>query len=134
LKTIDETAFSGTAVQSIDLPRSVEFIGNSCFFGCHSLKSFTTESNSQLKTISSGAFLGIHLEMLSLPDIVDIHPEAFSWDLVWPLFKSLRSSRGFELLDGVIFYDHKLVFHFVSRLESFLVSPEIEVIWQFSFA
>jgi hypothetical protein len=134
LKIIDGLAFSGTALQSIDLSPSLEFIGDFCFFSHHSLKSFTPESESQLKTIGSGAFLGIHLEELSVPDDGDIDPEAFSWDLIWPLFLLIPASRDFAVLDRVILSNRSLVFHCISQVEFFRIVPELEVIGESAFA
>ena len=56
LKTIEEGAFFYSALTSIEIPASVETIGESAIAACSSLSTITFEKGSKLKTIGSDAF------------------------------------------------------------------------------
>lgn len=69
VKKIEANAFKdNTIVKSIDLPASIESIGEYAFSGCKSLKTFTIAKNSCLKEIGSYAFnYCSSLESISVP-------------------------------------------------------------------
>lgn len=100
LKIIGEYAFAGTGITSINVPETVEFIGNYAFRGCSSLSSIvipkgvtsisegafmnvtalsSVSLNEGLKTIGENAFNGSGFESIFLPStIVSIGADAFN--------------------------------------------------------
>jgi hypothetical protein len=56
LQRIDESAFQGSGLKTIDVPASVEVVCKSCFSECKSLTLVTFESNSKLQRIDESAF------------------------------------------------------------------------------
>ena len=68
VKVLEKSAFSGTQVQSVTIPGSVETIGENCFYSCSSLTSVTL--NEGLKTIKSEAFRGCPITSIVIPDSV----------------------------------------------------------------
>jgi hypothetical protein len=56
VREIGNKAFFGCAMKLMRIPKSVEIIGDSCFFGCDFLAQVICEEGSKLKTIGKGAF------------------------------------------------------------------------------
>jgi hypothetical protein len=55
----------------IEIPSSVEFIGENCFRGCESLCEITFESGSKLQRIEEEAFRLNNLKMIEIPSSVE---------------------------------------------------------------
>jgi hypothetical protein len=72
LKRIESLAFSGSSLQSIEIPEDVEIFGSSCFQSCKSLSSISFKSNSRLKRIESGTFADSSLQSIEIPENVEI--------------------------------------------------------------
>jgi hypothetical protein len=73
-------AFSQTAIESIELPRRLEQIDTSCFYGCANLGRVTFASNSGLQAIGADAFGGTvesGLKMEIPRHVTSIHASAF---------------------------------------------------------
>jgi hypothetical protein len=56
----------------IEIPRTIEILGSSCFSYCKSLSSISFESNSVLKRIESSAFSSSSLQLIVIPRSVEI--------------------------------------------------------------
>jgi predicted transcriptional regulator len=56
----------------IEIPRTIQVLGSSCFSYCKSISSISFESNSGLKRIESYAFLGSSLRSIEIPRSVEI--------------------------------------------------------------
>jgi hypothetical protein len=67
LTRIESSAFSNSALQSIEIPRNVEILGSSCFSFCFSLSSISFDLNSRLTRIESSAFSYSSLESITIP-------------------------------------------------------------------
>lgn len=66
---IDAISFNGTDIVSIEIPKSITYIGESAFDGCSMLKTVTIAENSALKTIETKAFFYCtQLESINLPN------------------------------------------------------------------
>lgn len=78
LETIGESAFAGTAIESITLPDKVRSIGNSAFSGCTSLTSIKLPE--ELATLGNSVFSGCEaLEEIDLPaSLIDAGDALFS--------------------------------------------------------
>lgn len=59
-----------SAIESITIPKYVEEIGDSAFYGCHSLREVSFENGSRLKTIGALAFAQSGIESIKLPKSV----------------------------------------------------------------
>ena len=67
LQTIDNNAFSHSAIKSIRIPSSVTFIGESAFSDCEQLESIEIPNDSKLKTIDNNAFYHSKIERITIP-------------------------------------------------------------------
>jgi hypothetical protein len=67
LQRIDEFAFSGSSLSTIQIPATVEVLYKSCFYFCRSFASVTFESNSQLQRIEEFAFRECVLRTIDIP-------------------------------------------------------------------
>jgi hypothetical protein len=68
LKRIERFAFSEISIGKIEIPSSVEFIGEKCFFGCKYCSRIGFEMGSSLKTIGDYAFCGSQsIKMAEIP-------------------------------------------------------------------
>jgi hypothetical protein len=72
LSRLEDGAFSGSGLTSIDLPASITVIAEFCFCGCHSLVSITFESGSQLSELAKEAFCESGLPSIHLPASVTV--------------------------------------------------------------
>jgi hypothetical protein len=70
LKRIEDDSFSGTALQSIEIPSSVVVLGKGCFCRCELLKSVTFESGSRLVRIEVYAFQQSGLKWIDIPSSI----------------------------------------------------------------
>ena len=79
LTLVNTCAFDGdTSLESINLPKSVETIGNNAFRNCKNLKKVEFAEDAALENILKGAFADCGLESITIPGkIVRIEPEAF---------------------------------------------------------
>lgn len=84
LKRIGDYAFSNTLISEIELPKTLEILGEGCFAGCRYLKTLKWEYNSakegHLRTIGAGAFSGTPLKLKTLtlpPHVKSIGDGAF---------------------------------------------------------
>ena len=79
LTLVNTCAFDGdTSLEYINLPKSVETIGNEAFRNCKNLKKVEFADDAALKNIRKGAFADCGLESITIPGkIVTIEPEAF---------------------------------------------------------
>lgn len=76
LKTIQEYAFSGSGLEEINIPGSVNKIYGYAFFNCDNLNKVDIANG--VNYISSGAFYSCeNLKFISLPDSVHISEDAF---------------------------------------------------------
>ena len=95
LTLIGERAFSGcTALESIEIPKSVETIENDAFYGCSKLSGLTFEAGSALTTIGESAFNETALVSVTIPKSVQtIGMYAFSSDTL----ETVEFEAGSEL-------------------------------------
>jgi hypothetical protein len=70
LARIEECAFSGSGLKSIDIPSSVVYLGKLSFSECKSLESMTFESDSRLERIEEYAFSGSGLKSIKIPSSI----------------------------------------------------------------
>jgi hypothetical protein len=106
LSRLEDRAFSGSGLESIDLPASVTVIGERCFYRCRSLASITFEPGSQLSQLAKRAFCGSGLTSIHLPASVTVIGEScFSYcgSLMSITFDPASAFRGSEadLLAGL---------------------------------
>jgi copper chaperone CopZ len=77
LKEIKKSTFKSTDIYRIDIPQSVEAIGESAFSGCSYLREINFGSDSKLTSISSSAFYNcVSLFNIVLPDGMDVVPHS----------------------------------------------------------
>jgi hypothetical protein len=72
LMGLESTAFFGSLLQSIIIPRTVEILCSQCFSCCLSLSSISFESESRLTRIESSAFSESSLQSIIIPRNVEI--------------------------------------------------------------
>ena len=78
LKTIGETAFSGTKIASFAFPQTVTDIGQSAFKDCKELASISFAENPAIQNIKAMAFADSGLENVTLPEgVKTVEKEAF---------------------------------------------------------
>ena len=65
-------AFEGCKITSINIPSSVEFIGEYSFYNCTALSSLIFEADSSLEIIGKNAFRNTSIKTLSIPSKVEI--------------------------------------------------------------
>jgi hypothetical protein len=65
-------AFGGTRLPTIEVPKSVEFIGPGSFQGCHRLETTIFEENSVLRELGSRVFAQSILLMIFIPEFVEV--------------------------------------------------------------
>jgi hypothetical protein len=70
LARIEESAFQGSVLESIDIPSSVVVLGKRSFYRCESLESVTFESGSRLERIEEYAFYESGLKSILVPSSV----------------------------------------------------------------
>jgi hypothetical protein len=63
--------FRSTKLEWIDVPSSIESIGNECFCRCHRLSEVNFERNSRLKTLGLQAFSSAGLKSITIPRSVE---------------------------------------------------------------
>ena len=79
LQTIDESAFSYSAIKSIRIPSSVALIGNRAFSDCKQLKIIDISNDSKLQVIDNHAFYSSAIESIAIPSSVEyVGNNAFS--------------------------------------------------------
>lgn len=80
VKAVMAYAFQHTKIQEINLPQSIEYIGNHAFLNCRKLRTLNLFSNTQLEYIGIGAFEGCaSLKSAVLPSkITNIPDECFA--------------------------------------------------------
>jgi hypothetical protein len=67
LERIEESAFSWSHLNSIEIPSSVVVSGEESFRSCSSLETVTFESGSRLERIEESAFSWSHLNSIEIP-------------------------------------------------------------------
>jgi hypothetical protein len=72
LARIESSAFSGSPLQSIIIPRTVEILCSECFSSCKCLSSISFESESRLTRIESSAFSFSSLQSIIIQRRVEI--------------------------------------------------------------
>jgi hypothetical protein len=71
LKRIEKYAFVSSGLKSIRIPSQVEFIGESCFYKCKSLRKLIFEHECNLKRIEKDAFRHSGLKSIQIPSQVE---------------------------------------------------------------
>lgn len=67
LKTIGTAAFQGSAIPEINIPASVESLGNQVFNQCKNLKSISFEKETSIQTIGDRCFAETIIETIEIP-------------------------------------------------------------------
>jgi hypothetical protein len=67
LKCIEKFAFELTDLRKIEIPSSVEFLGNCCFLGCAQLRAVHFGCDSSLKEMCDYAFLLTRVKKIEIP-------------------------------------------------------------------
>jgi hypothetical protein len=109
---------------NIEIPRTIEILGSSCFAECQSLSSISFESNSVLKRIESSAFYASSLQSIKIPRNVQfIDGSAFA--------KTKLESISFSIEAGsdIFHIEHEFLIDIVHHklIRNFSVSSNIEI-------
>ena len=73
VERICSDAFCWTSIESLSIPDSVVELGESCFYGCESLRRVIFGASSKLERICADSFRETIIESLSIPDgVVDL--------------------------------------------------------------
>jgi hypothetical protein len=76
LMTLSRGAFCRSQLEWIDIPATVEEIGDSCFYECRSLTEVNFERDSRLKRIGEFAFAQTAIKTITIPRGVEVIPES----------------------------------------------------------
>jgi hypothetical protein len=72
LERIEESAFYGSGLKSVEIPSSVGVLGKKNFYQCKSLESATFESGSRLERIEELVFYESGLKSIEIPSSVAV--------------------------------------------------------------
>jgi hypothetical protein len=109
LRKIGERAFSHTAIESIDIPASVEVIGGKCFFRSNLLSRLTFERGSKLRQIGKMAFDQTGLQEICIPSRYEI---VTGWPLVGLSSVTLESRDIYHLQSQFLLSGDVLIRYF----------------------
>lgn len=121
-------AFAYSDIRSIDIPESVERIGNYAFSQAESLSSVNFSENSKLKEIGKGAFSYVsNLKEITLPkDLEVIHGNPFSGSQTLEAIQVHKDNVHLISLDGVLYSKDlsRLIAYPTAKSASEYVLPE----------
>ncbi len=101
--SIGSYAFSRSGVKTIDIPSTIETIGDHAFYYCNSLNSVTITEG--LQTIENNAFLDCTLTSISIPNtVIKIGKGAFKW---CDYLSTIILSENLTALADELFYECK---------------------------
>jgi hypothetical protein len=72
LRVLEESAFSASPIEYLNIPRTVEVIEAQCFSSCSKLREVTFEKGSQLRVIGEHAFSPSGIERIVIPKNVEV--------------------------------------------------------------
>lgn len=72
IRTINKCAFSGTSIETLTLPSSLEKIGEGAFSECKSLRKITFDEGCKLKSIPKDCFSWSSIQFINFPDNVHL--------------------------------------------------------------
>lgn len=127
VKTIKSNAFEGcVSLTNISLPQSINYVGSGAFRDCTSLTNCTTNSSSDLTSISEYTFYGcVNLTSVTLPSIVES-----IYDCAFYGCSSLQSIS----LPSALAYIGKSAFNGCSNLTSISFPQATSYIDNFAFS
>ncbi|MCL2522248.1 MAG: leucine-rich repeat domain-containing protein [Erysipelotrichales bacterium] len=120
-----EGAFENSGLESIVLPRSLEWIGRRAFSQTKNLIKVDFEPNSELYSIDRGAFVGSSLEWIRFPaSLRMIGMYAF----IGTNLKEIHQEKGsnLEMISSLAFRD-------VESLSSFIIPISVTYVSSFAF-
>ena len=88
---IGDEAFSGTSIESVTIPNTVEKIGRHAFYDCKDLKTVTF--NEGLKELGDAAFSGTSIESITIPSTLE--------EIVAETFKGCKDLKTVTLKEGL---------------------------------
>jgi hypothetical protein len=114
------------------IPSKVEFIGESCFADCESIREVIFGKNSRLKGMRRKAFHRTHLKSIELPDKCEFLDMGF----IGLQSISVSASNPFFIVEGSLVFskDKKQMIRYFGRSSQIVVPKSIEVISAFCFA
>ena len=127
-------AFSDCPIRSIEIPASVETIGEAAFKGCSQLTTVTFEKGSQLKTIGGGyngssyhgAFSDCPIRSIEIPASVEIIEAAAFYKCTKLTTVTFEKSSQFKTINNNTFY-------YCSSLISIEIPASVETIEKKAF-